>query len=207
MGCAEANQVRLVGPVDTVDRGVYRSVHDRKAAGRVDSCRLRAWGALAQTPPNQAAAQSAPPGTVDVERRGSLLLIGINRPQAQNRFDPPIIIGIGKAYYQLDHDDGLRAAVLHGIGPNFSAGVDLPAFLAGLKSGVLPPNDPDFINPFGLRPPFAQSRSWSLPRVRHNSARTNCSSPATSGWPRQTLSFVSTRSCAGSSPAAVPRFG
>jgi len=55
--------------------------------------------ALAQTPPNQPAAQSAPPGTVDVERRGSVLLIGINRPQAQNRFDPPIIIGIGKAYY------------------------------------------------------------------------------------------------------------
>src|SRR5580693_7902017 len=28
---------------DTVDRVVYRSVHDRKAAGRVNSCRLRAW--------------------------------------------------------------------------------------------------------------------------------------------------------------------
>jgi enoyl-CoA hydratase len=109
--------------------------------------------ALAQTP-GQAAAQNAAPGTVEVERRGSVLLIGINRPQVQNRFDPPIIIGIGEAYYQLDHDDGLRAAVLHGIGPNFSAGVDLPAFLAGLKSGVLPPKDPDFINPFGLRPPF-----------------------------------------------------
>jgi enoyl-CoA hydratase len=110
--------------------------------------------AFAQTPPGQAAAQNAPPGTVDVERRGSVLLIGINRPQVQNRFDPPIIIAIGKAYYQLDHDDGLRAAVLHGIGPNFSAGVDLPAFLAGLKSGVLPPKDPDFVNPLGLRPPF-----------------------------------------------------
>jgi enoyl-CoA hydratase len=108
---------------------------------------------LAQTA-GQAAPQGAPPGTVEVERRGSVLLIGINRPQAQNRFDPPIILGIGKAYYQLDHDDGLRVAVLHGIGANFSLGVDLPAFLEGLRSGVLPPKDPDFINPFGLRPPF-----------------------------------------------------
>src|SRR5260370_29312003 len=109
---------------------------------------------LAKTAAGQAAPQGAPPGTVEVERRGSVLLIGINRPQAQNRFDPPIILGIGKAYYQLDNDDGLRVAVLHGIGPNFSPGVDLPAFLAGLKSGVLPPKDPDFINPFGLRPPL-----------------------------------------------------
>lgn len=109
---------------------------------------------LAQTAAGQAAPQGAPSGTIEVERRGSVLLIGINRPQAQNRFDPPIIIGMGKAYYQLDHDDGLRVAVLHGIGPNFSLWVDLAAFLAGLRSGVLPPKDPDFINPFGLRPPF-----------------------------------------------------
>jgi enoyl-CoA hydratase len=109
---------------------------------------------LAQTAAGQAAPQGAPSGTIEVERRGSVLLIGINRPQAQNRFDPPIIIGMGKAYYQLDHNDGLRVAVLHGIGPNFSLGVDLAAFLAGLQSGILPPKDPDFINPFGLRPPF-----------------------------------------------------
>jgi hypothetical protein len=35
-----------------------------------------------------------------VERRGTVLLIGINRPQAQNRFDPPIIIGIGKEGFE-----------------------------------------------------------------------------------------------------------
>jgi enoyl-CoA hydratase len=109
---------------------------------------------LAQTAPGSAASPSAPPGTVEVERRGNVLLIGINRPQAQNRFDPPILIGLGKAYYQLEHDDALRVAVLHGIGPDFSMGVDLPAFAAGVKAGLLPPKDPDFINAYGLRPPL-----------------------------------------------------
>ena len=108
---------------------------------------------LAQTTPGPAAAPGAPAGTVDVERRGGVLLVGINRPQAQNRLDPAILIGLGKAYYQLEHDDALRVAVLYGIGPDFSVGADLPALAAGLKAGILPPKDPDYINPFGLRPP------------------------------------------------------
>jgi enoyl-CoA hydratase/carnithine racemase len=89
-----------------------------------------------------------------VERRGGALLIGINRPGVQNRMDPPIIIGLGKAFYQLLQDDGLRVAVLHGIGPNFCMGVDLAAFLAGQRAGILPPRDRDYINPLGLRPPI-----------------------------------------------------
>jgi hypothetical protein len=32
-----------------------------------------------------------------------VLLIGIERPEAQNRFDAPMLIGLGKAYYRLDH--------------------------------------------------------------------------------------------------------
>ena len=31
--------------------------------------------------------------------------------------------GLGKAYYQLDHQDELRAAVLDGVGRDFSLGV------------------------------------------------------------------------------------
>jgi enoyl-CoA hydratase len=111
-------------------------------------------GGAAQTAPGPAAAPSPPPGTVEVERRGSVLLIGINRPQAQNRLDPPILIALGKAYHQLEHDDALRVAILHGIGPDFSMGADLPAIAAGLKAGILPPKDPDYINAFGLRPPL-----------------------------------------------------
>jgi enoyl-CoA hydratase/carnithine racemase len=94
------------------------------------------------------------PGNILVERRGSVLLIGIDRPEAQNRFDAPMLIGLGKAYYQLDHEDELRAAVLYGIGRDFSLGVDRGAFAAAQAAGQLPPKDPDYINPVGLRPPY-----------------------------------------------------
>jgi enoyl-CoA hydratase len=113
--------------------------------------------ALAQAGPGPAPTAPASPagaGRVLVERRGTVLLIGIDRPQAQNRMDPPVIIGLGKAYYQLDHDDELRVGVLHGLGPNFCMGIDLPAFLAGQKAGILPPKDPDYIGPLALRPPL-----------------------------------------------------
>jgi enoyl-CoA hydratase len=83
-----------------------------------------------------------------------VLLIGIDRPQTQNRMDPPVIIGLGKAYYQLEQDEGLRVAVLYGVGPNFCMGIDLAAFLAGQKAGILPPKDPDYIGALGLRPPL-----------------------------------------------------
>jgi enoyl-CoA hydratase/carnithine racemase len=89
-----------------------------------------------------------------VEQRGQILLMGIDRPQAQNLIDAAILLGLGKAYYQLDHDDGLRVGVLHGLGADFSLGVDLASVAAAQAAGTLPPKDTDFINSFGLRPPY-----------------------------------------------------
>jgi enoyl-CoA hydratase/carnithine racemase len=111
-------------------------------------------GALAQTGSASPPPAPAAPGTIEVERRGSVLLIGINRPQAENRIDAAVLIGLGKAYYQLEHDDGLRVGVLYGVGSDFCAGLDVPAFSAAQAAGILPPKDPDFINPLGLRPPL-----------------------------------------------------
>jgi enoyl-CoA hydratase/carnithine racemase len=96
----------------------------------------------------------AKPGRVVVERRGAVLLMGIDRVEAQNRLDSPILIGLGKAYYQLEHDDGLRVGVLHGLGPDFSFGLDAPAFLAGITAGLFPPKDPDYMSPYGTKVPF-----------------------------------------------------
>jgi len=111
--------------------------------------------ALAQAAPAPAApAAAAASGKVDVERRGSVLLIGINRPQARNLLDPPIIIGVGKALYELEQDDGLRVAVLHGIGADFSMGIDAPAFIAAVAAGIVPVKDPDYISLLGLTPPL-----------------------------------------------------
>jgi enoyl-CoA hydratase/carnithine racemase len=119
----------------------------------------RATAALAQAGPGPASgspsSQPSPaPGRVVVEPRGAVLMVGLDLAQAQDRLTPPAIIGLGKAYYQLEQDDGLRVAVLHSIGLNFCAGLDVPAFAAAQAAGVLPPKDPDFINPLGLRPPI-----------------------------------------------------
>ena len=114
----------------------------------------RGGTALAQTGPGPAVpAPSAPPGRVVIEQRGAVLLVGIEWPQGRNRLDAPIIIGLGKAYYQLEHDDGLRVGVLHADGPDFCAGLDVQGFVAAQAAGILPPKEPT-INALGLRPPF-----------------------------------------------------
>jgi enoyl-CoA hydratase len=117
--------------------------------------------AMARSEPVFAQAASAPaslspqsPGGVVVERRGAVLLVGLDLALAQDRLTPAAIIGLGKAFYQLEQDDGLRVAVLHSIGTNFCLGLDVPGFTAAQAAGVLPPNDPDYINPLGLRPPI-----------------------------------------------------
>ena len=73
--------------------------------------------------------------TVTVERRGEVVLVGINRPQIQNRIDPPTRLRLNEVMYQYEHDPSLRAFVLFGHGENFSRGIDVDAAQAGLISG------------------------------------------------------------------------
>jgi enoyl-CoA hydratase len=83
---------------------------------------------MADIPPSSAA-------KITVERRGQIVLIGINRPYIHNRVDPETFLGLAKAYYQYDHDPSLRAAVLFGHGDDFSRGIDVDAFQAAVVSG------------------------------------------------------------------------
>lgn len=70
---------------------------------------------------------------VTIERRGQIVLFGINRPYLQNRIDPETFERLAEAYFQYDHDPWLRAAILFGHGENFSRGIDVEGFksLAG----------------------------------------------------------------------------
>ena len=77
----------------------------------------------------------APGTTVTVERRGQVVLVGLNRPSIQNRIDPPTRLRLGEVLYQYEHDPTLRALVLFGHGPNFSRGIDVDASQAGIISG------------------------------------------------------------------------
>ncbi len=70
--------------------------------------------------------------TLTVERRGQIVLIGLNRPLIQNRLDPDTRRRLAEAYHQYDNDPSLRAAILFGHGDNFSRGIDVDASQAGI---------------------------------------------------------------------------
>ncbi len=78
---------------------------------------------------------------VTVERRGEIVLIGINRPSIYNRVDPETYLALGRAYFDYDRDPSLRAAVLFGHGENFSRGIDVDAYQAFLATGRRLPNE------------------------------------------------------------------
>jgi enoyl-CoA hydratase len=85
-----------------------------------------------------------------VERRGPVVLLGINRPDAQNRVDPDTFRELAEAYYGYEHDPSLRAAVLFGHGENFSRGIDIDGFRA--LGGKSPISEATAINPLATTP-------------------------------------------------------
>ncbi|WP_374011706.1 enoyl-CoA hydratase-related protein [Pseudoxanthomonas koreensis] len=60
-----------------------------------------------------------------IERAGAVLHLRMNRPQVHNAFDPALIAALTGALDAAATDTGLRAVVLCGLGPSFSAGADL----------------------------------------------------------------------------------
>jgi enoyl-CoA hydratase/carnithine racemase len=106
-------------------------------------------------PPNEPLQPASNRSTLIIEKMdGGIVLIGIDRPEAKNRLDPPTLLALGKALYAAEHDDDVRVSVLHGKEPDFRPGVDPELFAAAVRAGQIPPKDPDFINAFGLRPPL-----------------------------------------------------
>ena len=65
------------------------------------------------------------------ERRGRVLLITLNRPEARNAVNSALAERLASALDELDSDDSLSVGVLTGAGKGFSAGMDLKAFVAG----------------------------------------------------------------------------
>lgn len=63
-----------------------------------------------------------------VERRGTVLVITINRPEARNAINAAVSVGVGDALEEAQHDPEVRAVVLTGAGDkSFCAGADLKA--------------------------------------------------------------------------------
>jgi enoyl-CoA hydratase len=70
------------------------------------------------------------------ERRGNVLLITLNRPDARNAINLAVAEGIAAALDELDGEDSLSVGVLTGAGKGFCAGMDLKAFITGERPWV-----------------------------------------------------------------------
>src|SRR3954470_2007866 len=77
-----------------------------------------------------------PDDPVLTERRGGVLLVTLNRPEARNAVNTAVAQGIAAALDALDADAELTVGVLTGAGKGFSAGMDLKAFAAGERPRV-----------------------------------------------------------------------
>jgi enoyl-CoA hydratase/carnithine racemase len=88
---------------------------------------------------------------VVVERRGHLLLIGLNRPDKLNAFDPEMIEQLARAYKELDRNRELRCGVLWAEGRYFTSGLDLAKVVQRLPREILSPMIPrGTIDPWGI---------------------------------------------------------
>jgi enoyl-CoA hydratase len=66
-----------------------------------------------------------------VERDDRVMTITINRPEARNAINAEVTAGVAAALDELEERAYLSLAILTGAGGNFSAGMDLKAFLRG----------------------------------------------------------------------------
>lgn len=92
-------------------------------------------------------------GTITCERRGGVLLIGINRPHKRNGLSERMIVELGRAFDRLENDGEVRAALLHAHGDHFTAGLQLDQLASWVAAGRhLAPEGS--VDPFNLREPL-----------------------------------------------------
>jgi len=71
------------------------------------------------------------------ERRGRVMVITLNRPEAMNAINGALSEGLRSAVQELDSDSGLTAGVVTGAGKGFCSGMDLQAFSRGEDIGPM----------------------------------------------------------------------
>ncbi len=74
-------------------------------------------------------------GDIEYEKRGSIGLIGFDRPDKRNAFTVGMFERLAEVFTQADDDDDVRAIVVYGKGTDTTTGLDLmnigPSFRAG----------------------------------------------------------------------------
>lgn len=76
-----------------------------------------------------------PEGQIKTERRGNILLIGIDREEKYNGFTPKMFEELTAAFNTLEGDPALWVGVIYGEGNHFTAGLDLPKFVGKMQGG------------------------------------------------------------------------
>ena len=103
-----------------------------------------------------------------VERRGHLLLIGLDRPEKRNAADFAMLQELAVAYGELDRDPELRVGLLYAVGDHFTGGLDLADIAPRIASGSGEDGDAvglDFVPAGGINPWQVQGRQLSKPMV------------------------------------------
>ena len=98
--------------------------------------------AVSDGPAPQGSSSDEAPGAV-TERRGNILVITINRPDARNAVNAAVSIGVGDALQQAQDDPGIWAVVITGAGDkSFCAGADLKAI--SRRENIYHPDHPEW---------------------------------------------------------------
>ena len=61
----------------------------------------------------------------DIEKEGHFIIVTLNRPEAKNALNGPMLLGMYRAWRLLDEDDDIYCAILTGKGDTFCSGMDL----------------------------------------------------------------------------------
>ncbi len=91
-------------------------------------------------------------GRVTSEKRGHVMLIGLDRVAKRNAFDKAMLSALGLAYGELEHDENLRCGVLFAHGDHFTAGLELTQFAGALGEDVQALAE-GAIDPLGIKGP------------------------------------------------------
>ncbi len=86
---------------------------------------------------------------ITTDKRGHLMLVGINRPEKMNAFDIDMLDQIAQAFAELERDDDVRCGVIFANGDHFTAGLDLANVAPVVMEGKMP-FDRGGVDPWGV---------------------------------------------------------
>lgn len=87
---------------------------------------------------------------IKIERRGHLLLIGLNRPAKRNAFDQEMLDQLAFAVTQLEDDREARCGVIYAEGEMFTGGLDLAKIAPAVAAGGKLDYPENALDPLGL---------------------------------------------------------